>query len=293
MTVPLDELVNVLEFEPLAQRALPPALYATIAGSERQGFNRITFRPRLMVDTTKIDLSSTLLGHPHFTPLLIGPAAQQRRFHPDGEHAMVRGAAAAKALLVLTADSSIPLDQLKPSSPFWFETHDAEPARHAVQLGAQAICLAPPVDWAAAALMRKAVKVPLLLKGIMHPAEAKLALAHGFDGLIVSSYRGHPDAAMASPLDVLPAIVAEVAGKVPVLVDGSIRRGSDVLKALALGAKAALVVRPVLWGLAAYGDRGVQQVLELLQSELARDTAMCGLPSLQHITPACIKVHRR
>jgi 4-hydroxymandelate oxidase len=96
---------------------------------------------------------------------------------------------------------------------------------------------------------------------------------------------------MAAPIEVLPAIAEAVAGKAPILIDGSFRRGADILKALALGARAVMLGRPALWALAAYGSAGVQAVLELLQTELARDMAMCGKPNLKSLDPALVKIH--
>jgi 4-hydroxymandelate oxidase len=98
---------------------------------------------------------------------------------------------------------------------------------------------------------------------------------------------------MASPIEVLPAIAATVAGKVPILIDGSFRRGSDIMKALALGARAVMIGRPVLWGLAAYGSAGVQTILEMLQTELARDMAMSGKPNLKSLDASAVKIHSR
>src|SRR6185436_16897164 len=106
---PVQELVNSAEFEAIAQRKLDSRTFAEIAGSERAAFERITFRPRMMVDTTKLDLSIDLFGQTLFTPILIGPLAQQKRFHPEGELAMARGASAAKAALVVAGDSSVPI----------------------------------------------------------------------------------------------------------------------------------------------------------------------------------------
>jgi isopentenyl diphosphate isomerase/L-lactate dehydrogenase-like FMN-dependent dehydrogenase len=91
----------------------------------------------------------------------------------------------------------------------------------------------------------------------------------------------------------LPAIVDAVGGKVPVLVDGSFRRGTDVLKALALGARAVMVGRPPMWGLAAYGADGVQTVLEMLQSELARSMGLSGKPNIKAIDRSLVKIHLR
>lgn len=297
MSTPIEEFVNTLELESAARQKLSPDLYALIAGGDRRAFERITFRPRMMVSTRQLDLSLDLFGQRHFAPILIGPIAQQQRFHPAGELATARGANAAKAGFIVTSRSSSPLDQVAPltGAPLWLQldaTADPDRAKQALQLGVKAICLNAPYTWAAVDRLRKAIAAPILLKGIMTPEDAKAALQHGVNGIIVSSYR-EASPPMANSLDLLPAVAAEVGGKVPILIDGSFRRGSDILKALALGARAVLVARPVLWGLASYGDRGVQQAIEMLQTELARDMAMCGLPSLQQITPACIKVHRR
>lgn len=284
---PVDEFVNTLEVELMAQRKLAPALFKEVAGSDRRVFDRITFRPRMLVPTTKLDLSLDLFGQQHFAPILIGPAAQQQRFHPEGELATARGAAAAKAGVVVAQLSSYPLAKIAPlvTTPLWVQIDGANfrvNAQQAIDLGAKVICLTQPVN--------ASFTVPWVLKGVMTPAEAKAAIELGAAGILVSNYRRPP---APSPIEALPAIAAEVAGKVPILIDGSFRRGSDVLKALALGAKAVLVTRPVLWGLAVYGDQGVQKVLEMLQSEIARDMAMLGCVALSQITASHVKIHKR
>jgi isopentenyl diphosphate isomerase/L-lactate dehydrogenase-like FMN-dependent dehydrogenase len=96
---------------------------------------------------------------------------------------------------------------------------------------------------------------------------------------------------MAAPIDVLPSIVEAVGGKAPVLIDGSFRRATDILKALALGARAVLLGRPVLWALASYGSAGVQAMLEMLQTDLGRDMAQCGKPNLKSLDPSIVKIH--
>jgi isopentenyl diphosphate isomerase/L-lactate dehydrogenase-like FMN-dependent dehydrogenase len=121
---------------------------------------------------------------------------------------------------------------------------------------------------------------------------ASEAVRKGVQGIVVSNYVGVPTTAMAEPMQMLPGIAGAVGGKIPVLIDGSFRRGSDILMALALGARGVLIGRPVAWGLAAYGDAGVQHVMELLQTELARDMAMCGKVNLQAIDKSVVKVHR-
>jgi len=287
---PVDEFVNTLEVEAMAQRKLAPGLFEEIAGSNRYSFDRITFRPRMLVDTTKLDLSLDLFGQRHFAPILIGPAGQQQRFHPEGELAMARGANAAKAGLVVGGQSSYSFEKIAPltQQPLWAQLSDP----NQIPSSAKVICLSAPLDWARVDQFRKAVNVPLVIKGIMTAQDARTAIEHGASGIVVSSYRPS-GSAQGGALDVLPEIVRAVGRRVPILIDGSFRRGGDILKALALGATAALVTRPALWGLATYGDRGVQQVLEMLQSEIARDMAMLGLANLSQISPAFIRMHKR
>jgi isopentenyl diphosphate isomerase/L-lactate dehydrogenase-like FMN-dependent dehydrogenase len=314
---PVEELVNAFEVELIAQRKLDTFTYAKIAGSDRKAFERITFRPRLMVDTTKLDLSIELFGDTMFTPILIGPTSQQKRFHPEGESAMARGAAAAKVGMVVASRSSQPIGEIaeQAKTTLWYQV-DPEPDMNAVRSkieaaaksGCKAVCLTlgvpdmagesgktpPPqaVDWAAIDRLRRGITVPLLLKGIMSAEEARLAVQRGVQGIVVSSYRGPFNTGLAAPIEVLPGIAEAVGGKIPVLIDGSFRRGGDVLKALALGARAVLLGRPPLWGLAAYGADGVQHVLELIQGELARAMTMCGKVNLAAIDRSLVRIHR-
>ena len=109
---PRDELVNVPEFEAEAQRVLSPELFQLVSGSDREAFERITFRPRMMVNCLDLNLSLDLFGVPLVAPILIGPVGDQRRFHPDGELATVRGAAAGKAAVIVSSRSSHPVPAL-------------------------------------------------------------------------------------------------------------------------------------------------------------------------------------
>jgi 4-hydroxymandelate oxidase len=127
------------------------------------------------------------------------------------------------------------------------------------------------IDW-----LRGVTALPILLKGVLHPADAELAVEHGVSGLVVSNHGGRQlDGAIAS-VTALPAIVKAVGGRLPILLDGGVRRGVDVLAALALGATAVLVGRPIVWGLAGGGSDGVRQVLDLLRSELDSALALVG-----------------
>lgn len=142
--------------------------------------------------------------------------------------------------------------------------------------------------WDDLAWLRERIRVPLLLKGILHPDDARRALAAGCDGLIVSNHGGRVlDGAPAS-LDALPAVVAACGGRIPVLLDSGIRSGSDAFKALAAGASAVLIGRPYIWGLATAGALGVAHVLRLLRDELEMTMALTGCATLAQIGPHCL-----
>jgi L-lactate dehydrogenase (cytochrome)/(S)-mandelate dehydrogenase len=146
-----------------------------------------------------------------------------------------------------------------------------------------ATLLDPAMTWDDVEEVRRIWKGPMILKGILHPAEAQAAVARGIDGVVVSNHGGRQlDGAPAS-LDALPAIVAAVDGRIPVLLDGGVRRGADVAKALALGAAGCLVGRPQLWGLAVAGDAGVAHVLDIYRRELDRVMALCGVSCIADI----------
>ena len=126
--------------------------------------------------------------------------------------------------------------------------------------------------------------LPVLVKGIVHPGDALQAVAHGAQAIMVSNHGGRQLDGIVAGLDALPTVVDAVQGQVPVLVDGGVRRGTDILIALALGAQAVLIGRPVHWGLAAGGEAGVRQVLALLQAELERDLWLCGPTCTAEVT---------
>jgi len=150
-------------------------------------------------------------------------------------------------------------------------------AAHIAQLLDATLCWKD-VDW-----LRQIWRGPLLLKGVLHPEEARAALEHGVDGVIVSNHGGRQlDGAIAS-IRALPAVVDAVAGRIPVLLDGGVRRGSDVVKALALGATACTIGRPHLWGLAVAGEEGVAWVLEILRRDIDRVLALGGWDGIGQI----------
>lgn len=143
--------------------------------------------------------------------------------------------------------------------------------------------LEPALTWKDLAWLKSVTKLPLLLKGVVRADDALRALDHGADGLVVSNHGGRQLDTSPATISVLPSISRALGGKLPILLDGGVRRGTDVVKALALGAQAVLIGRPVLWGLAAKGQEGVFEVLELLRGELDLAMALCGTPSIADI----------
>lgn len=129
--------------------------------------------------------------------------------------------------------------------------------------------------------LRSLSGLSVVLKGILHPADAALAVEYGASGIVVSTHGGRQLDGVLAGIEALPAVVEAVGGRAEVYLDGGVRRGTDVLKALALGARAVFVGRPVLWGLAANGAAGVRGVLELLREELELAMVLAGVPDLE------------
>ncbi|MBX6383484.1 MAG: alpha-hydroxy-acid oxidizing protein [Microbispora sp.] len=151
------------------------------------------------------------------------------------------------------------------------------------------IVMSPEISWEHVDLLRRMTGLPIVLKGVMHPADARLALEHGVSAVYVSNHGGRQLDTVPAAVELLPEIVAAVGGAVPVLVDGGVRRGTDVVKALALGASAVAVGRPVIWGLAADGERGVRRVLGLLREEVEHVLALCGAASVHDLEPGLVR----
>jgi len=144
------------------------------------------------------------------------------------------------------------------------------------------------LTWSFIKRLRDTVKTRLLVKGLMTPEDAKLAVQAGLDGIVVSNHGGRADDS-GSTIEALPDMVAAVDGKLPVLVDSGFRRGSDIAKALAMGARAVCVGRPYLWGLGAFGQPGVERVLGILHGELRAAMMQLGAPALKDLLPAMVR----
>lgn len=347
----MDEPVNVAEYERLAEQALDPGAhgyFAGGAGDERtlrenvSAFERIRIRPRVLVDVSSVETSTTLLGTDVSMPVLVAPVAFQRLAHPDGEAGMARAAAGAGALMCLsTLATARPRDVAEGAAgaPRWFQLYlfrdrgvTRALAEEAVEAGYSAIVLTvdapragrrerdlrsgfaiPPevtvpslaaavggqtplsvhevfalvdaaLTWADVEALAAELPVPLLVKGILTAEDARLAVEHGVAGIVVSNHGGRQLDGVPASIEALPEVVEAAEGRAEVLMDGGVRRGTDVLCALALGARAVLVGRPALWGLAADGERGARRVLELLREELELALCLAGCPSVAAVT---------
>jgi isopentenyl diphosphate isomerase/L-lactate dehydrogenase-like FMN-dependent dehydrogenase len=149
------------------------------------------------------------------------------------------------------------------------------------------------LDWDDLASLVAGCELPVVLKGIMHPADAELAIDAGAAGVVVSNHGGRQLDGVPATIDALPAVAEVVDGRVPVIVDGGIRRGTDVLVACALGADAVLAGRPALWGLAVDGEQGALEVIEILKAEIRLGLALLGCRTPADVTRAHVQRARR
>lgn len=146
------------------------------------------------------------------------------------------------------------------------------------------------LDWDYVRRIRDMTRMKVIIKGILDSEDAALAVRHGFDGVVVSNHGGRTDDTGTSTISVLPDVVAAVKGRIPVLIDGGFRRGTDVVKALAMGAAAVGIGKPYLWGLGAFGQEGVEGVLRIMQAEMIAAMAQVGASSIKGLDPK--SVHR-
>ncbi|MFD4636821.1 alpha-hydroxy acid oxidase [Lentzea sp. NPDC058436] len=211
-----------------------------------------------------------------------GPVWFQLYVQPDMEvtEALVRRAERAGcAALVVTVDSPV-FGRHRRDLAHGF--HDlppglaAENMRDLVGPGLRNIAMSPAVSWKHIDRLREMTTLPLWVKGVLHPQDARLAVEHGVAGIVVSNHGGRQLDLVPAALDALPAVVDAVAGRVPVALDGGVRSGGDIALALASGASVVGIGRPVLWGLAADGEQGVRRVLDVLRDEFLHVLTLCG-----------------
>ncbi|GGL20382.1 alpha-hydroxy-acid oxidizing enzyme [Sphaerisporangium melleum] len=212
----------------------------------------------------------------------------QLYIQPDLEFtaSLVRRAEAAGCrALVVTADSPA-LGRNERAERHGF--HDLPPGMYCANMAegghVRQVALSPEISWRHVDRLREMTSLPIVIKGVLHPGDARLAVEHGADAIIVSNHGGRQLDTTPASLDRLAPVAEAVDGRVPLLLDGGIRRGTDVVKALALGAAAVAIGRPTLWGLAVGGQAGVARVLALLRRELAGTLALCGAATPGEVT---------
>jgi 4-hydroxymandelate oxidase len=350
------EPVNVLDFEAAARERLSTMAYGYYASGaddevtlreNRMAFERLRLRPHVLVDVSRRDLETEVLGQRLSMPILVAPTAFHKLACPEGEAATARGAARAGTVMILSTLSTTALEEVVPAAAgrLWFQLYvyrDRGATRGLVERAEAAGCKAlvltvdvpvlgrrerdvrnrfrlpegivaqnllpagyeqivevpresglaayastlldPSLSWKDVEWLCATTRLPVVVKGILRPDDALRAVEHGAAGIGVSNHGGRQLDTTPPPIEALPAIAEAVAGRCTLLLDGGVRRGTDVVKALALGAQAVLVGRPVLWGLAAAGEDGVARVLEILRDELDRDLALCGCPTIRDVT---------
>lgn len=350
-----EQALQVLDFEPAAKKALPPAHFGYLASgvdgdltlrANQEAFSDIRIRVRRLIDARKIDTSVKIFDQTWNSPIMLAPVSSQGAFHDEAEAAVARAAKVQGHGMILSTVGSTAIEEVikERGAPVWFMLYPTDDfivtetmVKRAEAAGAPAIVLTvdrqggrntetlfrlrrddtrdckgchaggfvnevsrkPMFDgidvskvtnlygtgmtWEYVDRLRKVVKGKLVLKGIMSREDAAEALNHGVDGLIVSNHGGRAEESLMATIDVLPEVVAAVGGKIPVLIDGGFRRGTDVLKGLALGATAVCIGRPYCWGLAAFGQPGVEAVLKIMQREFETIMRQVGATRIAEI----------
>jgi isopentenyl diphosphate isomerase/L-lactate dehydrogenase-like FMN-dependent dehydrogenase len=355
-----SQVLNVMDFEPLARDVLPPAHFAYIAtGADddrtvvhnHDAYSHYEIRVRRFNDVSRLDTTTRVFGNQWPSPLYLSAVSAQGAFHADAELGTARAAKSRSTQMMLSTGTSASHEAVRDArgAPLWqqlYPTNDwnvaASVIKRAEDAGSTAIALTvdyrgarnnetlsramqadnrpctschannshdlwrrsslykgldlahvtdlAPMDLTPAYLdkVRAAVKGKLIIKGIMGGADADIAVEHGADAVVISNHGGRNEETLRAPIDCLSEVVATVRGRVPVFIDGGIRRGTDIFKALALGATAVGIGRPQVWGLAAFGQPGVEAVLDIFNRELATIMRHAGTPTIASITGASV-----
>ncbi|KAA8519474.1 hypothetical protein F0562_013730 [Nyssa sinensis] len=330
------EITNVMEYEAIAKEKLPKMVYDYYAsGAEDQwtlqenriAFSKILFRPRILIDVSKIDMTTTVLGFKISMPVMIAPTAMQKMAHPEGENATARAAAAAGTIMTLSTFATCSVEEVASTGPGirFFQLYVckdrnviAQLVRRAERAGFKAIALTvdtpwlgrreadiknrftlPPyltlknldlgmpdssLSWKDVKWLQTITQLPILVKGVLTAEDARLVVQAGAAGIIVSNHGARQLDYVPATIMALEEVVKAAQGRVPVFLDGGVRRGTDVFKALALGASGIFIGRPVVFSLAADGEAGVRKVLQMLRDELELTMALSGCCSLKEIT---------
>src|ERR1700691_1545684 len=354
------EALDVFDFEPVMHKNVPPAHFGYMASgvdddvtlrANRDGFLKFQLRPRRLVDVSKVDMSTEILGQRYESPVIIDPTGGHKAYHPDGEAGVARAAKIGDHLMILSTQATTSVADVIAARgrPIWsqlYATNKFEVAKHHVESmerqGSTAVAVtvdrsggrnqetairmartdtrqcsachdrsslaasmrndpiyegadlsgleniqSSAMSWDYIKRLRDVTKMKMVIKGILAWEDAKIAAQSGIDAIIVSNHGGRADEAGRSTIESLPEII-QAAGKMPVLIDSGFRRGTDFVKALCMGAKGVAIGRPYLWGLGAFGQPGVERVLQLLRTELKVAMQQAGAPSLKDLKPSMV-----
>ena len=356
------EAINVFDFEPVARQNVPPAHFGYMASgiddevtlrANREGFLKFQLRPRRLIDVSKVDMTTDILGVKYSSPIVIAPTGGNRAYHPDGELAVARAAKAGNHLDILSTPASASIEDVTAArgAPIWHQLyatsswdvakamvtrvekagalavavtvdrsggrnqetffrlrradtrdckacHDnssvqgmarARPIMDGIDVSSLKSLQSSNMTWDFMKRLRDHTKMKIVVKGILAHEDATMAVQNGIDAIIVSNHGGRGEDSGRSTIDALPEILEAVNGRMPVLVDSGFRRGTDIAKALAMGANAVCIGRPYLWGLGAFGQAGVEGVLDLLREELSGVMQQMGAPTIKHLVPAMVR----
>jgi (S)-2-hydroxy-acid oxidase len=347
--------LSVADYAVLAEERLDPGAWAYVEGGSgdewtlrenRAAFERWTFRPRVLCDVSDVSTATTVLGSSIASPVLVAPVAYQQLYHPDGECATARAAAATGTGMCVSTFTTRSHEEIAAAAPGllqWCQLYvlqDRDFTREHLAGVAAAGCRAvvltvdtprlsqrerdvrvgfeiPPelplpyvrsvigtmaknpadqfalldasVSWSDLEWIASEGQLPVVLKGVVTAEDTELAVEHGAAAIVVSNHGGRQLDGVPATLDSLSGVVEAAAGRVEVYLDGGIRRGSDVAKALALGARAVLAGRAPTYGLAATGEDGVRHVLEILRDELSLALSLLGATSPEELTRAHVQ----
>ncbi|KAA8540339.1 hypothetical protein F0562_024742 [Nyssa sinensis] len=316
-----------------------------------EAFRRIIIRPRILVDVSRIDMSTTILGYKISAPIMIAPTALHKLAHPEGEVATAKAAAACNTIMALSFMSTCTVEEVASSCNavrffqlYVYKRRDVSAVlvKRAERNGFKAIILtvdAPRLGrreadiknkmiqpqlknfegllstevvsdngsnieafvsgtfdaslcWKDIEWLRSITSLPILIKGALTHEDALKAMEVGVNGIVVSNHGARQLDYVPASITVLEEVVHAVGGRIPVLFDGGVRRGTDIFKALALGAQAVLVGRPVIYGLAAKGEYGVRRVIEMLKDELELTMALSGCPTVKDIMRSHVRTEQ-
>jgi (S)-mandelate dehydrogenase len=372
---------NIADLRQLARRRVPGFAFEYVEGGaedesslrrNRSSFERLQLLPRTLIDSSRRQLRTTILGTPAEAPLVIAPTGLNNMLHPEGDLALARAAArrgipftlsslsttrleevAARAAgrlwlqlyvlkdraiardlmqraaaagyeaLVFTTDANVfgsrewdqrnfsapgrptlraaldtlrhpgwLLDLLRNGVPRFRNVESFLPPGKASAVGGSTVLpglFEATITWDDIAWIRQFWRGKLLIKGVLSAGDAERALALGCDGVVLSNHGGRQLDYCVAAIEVLPEVAAAVGGRMPILIDGGVRRGTDVIKALALGAQGVMLGRATLYGLAAGGEAGVARALEMLCTETDRTLGLLGCNSVSELAPVHVR----